>query len=87
MNEYLETNREFSHASFEWLHSLSDVHRALIGAGLTIRDLREYPFSPFGCYAYLEELERDRWTIRDATIDLPLTFSIHAQRDTQEGEH
>ena len=77
---YADPDAEFSHASFEWSHSLSDVQRALRDAGLTIRDFREYPYSPYGCYPYLEQYEPDRWRVRDAAVELPVMFSVHAQR-------
>jgi SAM-dependent methyltransferase len=78
---YADPEAPFSHASFEWSHSLSGVLRALMDAGLTIREFREYPYSPHGCYPYLEEYEAGRWRVRDQAVDLPLTFSLRAQRE------
>jgi SAM-dependent methyltransferase len=77
---YADPGAPFSHSAYEWSHSLSEIQMALIRAGLTIRDYGEYPYSPYGCYPWLEEYEPGRWKIRDAIVDMPLTFSIHAQR-------
>ena len=54
---------------------------ALIGAGLGIREFREYACNPFGCYPYLEESEPGMWKVRDARQDLPLVFRVHATKD------
>jgi SAM-dependent methyltransferase len=78
---YADPGAVFSHASFEWSHSLAEVQMALIDAGLTIREFREYPYSPYGCYPYLEEQAQGRWRIRNSTVELPLIFSIHATSD------
>lgn len=77
---YADPGADFSHAAFEWSHSLSDIQRVLRDAGLTIRDFREYPYSPYGCYPWLEEHAPDHWRVRDMAVDLPLTFSMHAER-------
>jgi SAM-dependent methyltransferase len=66
--------------SFEWPHSLGDVIDSLLEAGLTLRSFREFPFSPYGCWPYLEEREPGRWYVRGSGPDLPLTFSICALR-------
>lgn len=78
---YADPAAPFTHRSYEWAHSLADVHAALRTAGLRIVDFREYAYTPHGAYPYLEEYEPDRWRIRDAEVAMPLTFSIHAQRE------
>jgi SAM-dependent methyltransferase len=75
---YAEPEASFEHAAFEWAHSLSDVLTALQRSGLAIRDFREYPYSPYGCFPFLEQVDADRWKVRGAEVDIPLTFSIHA---------
>jgi hypothetical protein len=58
-----------------------DVIAVLIDSGLRIAAFREYPFTPHGAFPYLEEYEPGRWRIRDAEVDMPLTFSLHARRE------
>ena len=77
---YAEPEAEFRHDAFEWAHSLEDVLMALIGAGLSIREFREYAFSPHGCFPYLEESEPGRWKVRGAREDLPLVFRVRASK-------
>jgi SAM-dependent methyltransferase len=77
---YADPDAEFSHDSFEWTHTLGDTVGALISAGLAIRSLREYPFSPWNCLPHLEEREPGRWYATRHAVDLPLAFSICAVR-------
>lgn len=78
---YADPEARFTHRAFEWAHSLSEVVSALLEAGLTLRDFREYPFSPYGCFPFLEESEPGRWEVRGAEVELPLVFSVHAVND------
>lgn len=78
---YAEPEADFTHRSYEWAHSLSDLHTVLGEASLHITAFREYAYTPHGAYPYLEEYEPGRWRIRDAEVDMPLTFSIHARRE------
>jgi SAM-dependent methyltransferase len=75
---YADPAAPFTHTSFEWAHSLSEIQMALMEAGLEIQGFHEYPYSPYGCYPYLEERSAGRWMVRDSEIDLPLVFRIHA---------
>ena len=77
---YADPAAPFEHEAREWSHSLSEAIEALLAAGLTIRSFREYPYSPYGCYPFLEESAPDRWTVRGAPVPLPLTFSVAAVR-------
>jgi len=78
---YANPEARFSHRAYEWAHSLSDVVSALLGAGLRLEELREYPFSPYGCFPFLEESEEGRWQVRGAEVELPLVFSLHATKE------
>ncbi|MFW6085042.1 MAG: class I SAM-dependent methyltransferase [Gemmatimonadota bacterium] len=78
---YADREAPVEHEAFEWAFSLSDVHTALVGAGLTIRRMREYPFSPFGCYDFLEQTGPDRWEVRGSEVDEPLVFALEAAPD------
>lgn len=78
---YAEPDAPFSHASYQWYHGIGDVVSALLAAGLRIEQLREHPFSSYGCFPFLERVGPDRWEIRDGPRDVPLMFSLQARRD------
>lgn len=77
---YADRKAPFSHRAFEWAHSLSEIQMSLLDAGMWIREFREYPFSPYGCFPFLEESEPGRWTVRGAETELPLVFSLRAEK-------
>jgi hypothetical protein len=65
--------------SYEWAHPMSEVVNALIGAGLTIWELGEYPFSVDSTqFAFMEPGE-DGYS-RLPGYDLPLMYSIEATK-------
>jgi SAM-dependent methyltransferase len=76
---YASADTSFSHESFEWAHSLSDVFTSLTSAGLEVSELQEYPYSPWG-FPFLRETTPGRWTVRDSPVDLPLVFSLRATK-------
>jgi hypothetical protein len=64
---------------FEWQHSLSDVVNALIGAGLRIEFLHEFPFDEWQRFPFMEECADGWWRLQDRP-EIPLTFSLRATK-------
>jgi hypothetical protein len=77
---YANRLADFRHVTYEWSHDLAEVVNALIGAGLRLESLHEYPFSPYNCFPFLEEREPGRWYARTGGPVLPMVFSIRARR-------
>ena len=71
----LEAEREHG-----WAHGLGEIVNALVGQGLTICSLREYPFLEWPA-SFLEERGDGRWHMpADAPGEIPLMFSILAAK-------
>lgn len=69
-----------SPVAYEWSHSLGEIVTALIGAGLTIEHLHEFPFS---CYQPFPCMTRDAdgwWRLPEQYRDIPMLFSIRARK-------
>ena len=65
---------------FGWDHGLGEIVSALIGAGLRIESLREYPFLGWKL-DFLEESDDGYWRLPEsARGELPLSFSILASK-------
>lgn len=62
-----------------WSHPLSSVVNALIGAGLRIERLNEFPFSPYDCFPGLAEREPGRFYLAPDGNDVPLVYSVTAR--------
>ena len=75
---YADPSAPFEHDSYEWAHSLSEMLAALWSAGLRISSFDEYPYSPYNCFPFLEEVGPDRWSVRGRPVEMPLTFAVTA---------
>jgi len=75
---YADPAAQFEHEAYEWAHSLGETLGALLAAGLRITSFTEYPYSPYNCFPFLEEVGPDRWAVRGRQVDIPLTFALTA---------
>lgn len=71
---------------YNWPHGIGEVVTALIGAGLRIAWLREYPRSPYRFPGFLEQRPEGDYGWPGGRDDIPLTFSIGA-RKARTGSH
>jgi SAM-dependent methyltransferase len=74
--------------TYEWQHTIGGVIESLIGAGLRIDYLHEFPYTFYDMFYYadpspMEQGEDGWWRMRKGGGDLPLMFSIKA---TKRGE-
>ncbi|HYY94022.1 MAG TPA: methyltransferase domain-containing protein [Pyrinomonadaceae bacterium] len=75
----------FSHPEYNWEHSLSDVVNAVIGAGLRLEFLHEFPYIWYiPSYVSLEEFEPGKGRLKGHLGMLPHMFSLRAAREPQE---
>jgi SAM-dependent methyltransferase len=74
--DYAEPTFITSHGSYEWTHSLGDIVNALIGAGLKIEFLHEFPFGFYKAMPFLQRGKDGMWHLEGDR--LPLVFSIKA---------
>jgi len=68
-----------------WQHSMADIVNALIGAGLSIEFLHEFPCCAWDIVAFAERAEhsgdsRGYWELPERFPKLPLMFSIKSTR-------
>lgn len=77
---YAEPNADFTHAEYNWAHSLSDVINAVLRAGLRLKFVHEFPFSSYQLWPSLEEIEPDKFQLKNAGLTPPLMFSLRATR-------
>ena len=76
--DYAEREAVVQHASYEWTHSLGDIVNALIGAGLRIEFLHEFPMSSYYWAPFTKKDEDGWWRIDDGKI--PMLFSLRANK-------
>ena len=62
----------------EWPHSLSEIVNSLIGAGLSLRSMHEYPHCFYKCSPLVELRDDGNWWPIDPSVHLPLTLAVVA---------
>ncbi|MHA2089995.1 MAG: class I SAM-dependent methyltransferase [Candidatus Kariarchaeaceae archaeon] len=74
-NLKLQNKKEYG-----WQHSLSDIINALIGAGLHIEFLHEFPSLSWAMVPFMEERDDGLFYLPDNFPDIPLMFSLKATK-------
>lgn len=76
--DYADPHAEVTHGSYEWTHSLGSILNALIGAGLRIEFLHEFPVLFFCSCPFMEQDKDGWWRLEGDKV--PLTFSVKASK-------
>ncbi len=76
--DYTDRNAVVRNPSYEWTHSLSDVINALIGAGLKIDFLHEFPVIGWQQLPIMKKGKDGWWRLQGDK--LPLSFSLKATK-------
>jgi SAM-dependent methyltransferase len=80
-NTYTGDARPLTHTrNYEWIHPLSNVVNALIGAGMTIDFLNEHDILAWDAYPFMVESGVDQFLLPDGMPKIPLSFSIGATK-------
>jgi SAM-dependent methyltransferase len=66
--------------TYEWNHTLGEVVSAVSSAGLSIELLREYDYTMFARWPFLEKSGFDTYRLPEDTPRLPLTYSLRARK-------
>ena len=67
-------------SSFEWQHSMSDIVNALLGAGLDIESLNEFPVSGYRAFPGMSRHDDGWWRLDEAHGSIPFLYSIRATK-------
>lgn len=59
-----------------WAHPISRVINALVGVGIRVERVNEFPFSPYNCFAGMEEREPGRFYLSHKGNDVPIVYSL-----------
>ena len=78
---YADTGARVVTPTYQSEHSLGEVVNSLIGAGLRIEFMHEFPYT---CYQALPSMERGEdgwWRLKELNDSVPQTFSLKAIKD------
>ncbi len=79
---YAAPGCEFTGTSHSWQHTFEDIIGTLVGAGLVIEELREYPLLAWKYTPNMVEAGHDLYTLPPDHPTLPLMFSLVARKPT-----
>jgi SAM-dependent methyltransferase len=71
---------ENPHPSYEFAWGIADILTSLLRAGLTIDEVREYPYSNSGHIPGMQLNESGKWVPPDGIPPLPMMFAIAAEK-------
>ena len=77
---YAVPDADFEGTSYSWQHNFEDIVGSLIGAGLVVESLREYPCIAWKHMPYMTEDDDGMWRMPAGAGDIPLLFSVTARR-------
>jgi SAM-dependent methyltransferase len=77
---YATGNQGESHTFYLWDHSIGEVITSLIGHGLRIEYLHEFPFAARAKYPFMEQGEDGWWYLPSGSVSIPFLFSIRAHK-------
>ena len=80
---YAAPDADIDSELFVWSHSLSEILTALLSQGLTLESFREFPWSPYDCFPFTEEVEPGRSVVPGLEGKIPLTFSLAARKGVE----
>lgn len=63
-----------------WAHPMSSVINALVGVGIQIERVSEFPFSPYNCFKGMVEREPGRFYLSHKGNDVPIVYSITGRK-------
>lgn len=75
---YADRNAEISTTSITWNHSISEVLDCLLSNGLTLKEFKEFDYSPYNCMAGMEEFEPNKFRIKKFQNKIPLVYALKA---------
>lgn len=75
---YAETKADLKQKCITWNYGLAEVMTSLLKAGLEIKKVREYDYSPYNCFAQTEEFEKGKFRIKPFKNNIPMVYSLEA---------
>lgn len=77
---YTENCDGTKHEFAVWTHTMSDVINALIKAGLSITQVKEFDYSPYNCFAGMQEKQPGKFYLEHKSHHAPMVYSINATK-------
>lgn len=63
-----------------WNHSLAEVISALLKNKLTIKQFKEYDYSPYNCFSHCQKISENKYRIEHLGNNIPMVYSVLAEK-------
>lgn len=77
---YADRDADFVADSYAWQHTFAEIIGSLVGAGLRVERLEEYPVIVWKALEFMEQDDEGFWRLPEGAGDIPLMFSLTATR-------
>ena len=77
---YADPNAKIALKEYFWFHSLSEIMTELLNAGLTIKEFKEFDYSPYNCFPDMTERKPGEFIFGKYPSAIPHVFSIKATK-------
>ncbi len=77
---YADPDADLKMEYVTWNHGMSEVITSLIEVGLTIQEMLEFDYSPYNCVRHMEEFETGKYRIKHLGNNIPLVYSLRAEK-------
>lgn len=78
---YSDWEADIKGTTYQWNYTLSDVLNALIGEGVKIKYLHEFPYTMYDQFpGLMEKNKRGQYVLKNKEIQIPLLFSLKATK-------
>lgn len=75
---YADREAPIAYKEYGWNHPFSELFTALIQNGLSIVQFNEFSYSPYNCFANIEQGNDGMWRIKGMGDKMPMMYSIKA---------
>ena len=73
---YADRSAALENTEVSWNHPLAEVLTSLLNEKLVLENIQEYNWSPYPCFAHLEEVDKGKYQISPFGNKVPLVYSI-----------
>jgi SAM-dependent methyltransferase len=77
---YAAPDSDFESVSYSWQHTFEEIVGSLVGAGLSVESLREYPRIAWQHMPSMIRDDEGLWMLPPGAVDIPLLFSVTARK-------
>ncbi len=77
---YADTSAPISNDSISWNHGLAEVVTSLLNNGLTLRQFREYDYSPYPCFPHVKAISEGKYLIEPLGAGVPLVYALEMEK-------